>query len=55
MVSQSELILKVFNSLVPGLISIFLETVWAPLTQAILEVKITDSKCGAFKPPLFSS
>ena len=31
MVSQAELILKGYYSLVPGLISIFLETVWVPL------------------------
>ena len=31
MVSQAELISKGYHSLVPGLISIVLETVWAPL------------------------
>ena len=37
MVSQAELISNGYHSLVPGLISIFLETVWVPLTYVIGE------------------
>ena len=43
MVSQEELISKVFHSLVPGLISIFLETVWVPLSHlenAVMKIYI---------------
>ena len=35
MVSQAESISKGYHSLVPGLISIFLETVWVPLNSVI--------------------
>ena len=41
MVSQAELISKGYHSLVHGLISIFLETVWVPL----MLLKLTTTLC----------
>ena len=40
MVSQAELISKGYHSLVPSLISFFLETVWVPLM--LIKKKITS-------------
>ena len=43
MVSQAELISKGYHSLVPGLISVFLETVWVPSVQTLVSLFLTFS------------
>ena len=52
MVSQAELISKGYHSLVPGLISIFLQMVWVPLSVPIRastgRISITFQKCHKY-------
>ena len=54
MVSQAELISKGYHSLVPGLISIFLETVWVPLNSVIAMSRLGPAGSNYFTGKLLS-